>query len=286
MPTPPWAWCPSKSAAAPPMAMQSSLNWGHAMSGDRFKRLVSGRFSWLSRTAAMFLFALAALLLWRRTAGAIRQPLSLWGIVAAGMILSLVAKIAHEVSGCYPAKRNAALFRELSLSAALFAVAAALTVPGTSAVGLALFWTMLVLEEGGTWRTSRFVSLGDRRRRIEFQETEAAETPLKNLSFHPAHCAPREPCAREIVKPFFASAETIPPEEVTQQFTRSTAADGAEDLAGWLRVQFAASQRTLSVHLAFCPPFPHTPELSVEQIDGPAVRIKPRRCYPIARGWI
>ena len=76
------------------------------------------------------------------------------------------------------------------------------------------------------------------------------------------------------------TAETIPPEEVTQQLTRSTAADGTEELAGWLRIPFAAGQRTGSVHVAFCPPFARTPELSVEQIDGPEARLKTTQVLP------
>ena len=46
-------------------------------------------------------------------------------------------------------------------------------------------------------------------------------------------------------------------------------ADESEELRGWLRVPLAAGQRTASVHVAFCPPLAATPELLVEQIDGP-----------------
>jgi hypothetical protein len=73
---------------------------------------------------------------------------------------------------------------------------------------------------------------------------------------------------------------TVSSEEITQQLTRSTAADGTEEIAGWLRVAFAAGQRTASVHLAFCPPFARMPELSVEQIDGPTARIKTAQVLP------
>ena len=65
-----------------------------------------------------------------------------------------------------------------------------------------------------------------------------------------------------------------------QQLTRSQAADGAEELFGWLRMAFAAGQRTGSIHVAFCPPFVATPELAVEQIDGPQVRIKTAQLLP------
>ena len=42
----------------------------------------------------------------------------------------------------------------------------------------------------------------------------------------------------------------------------------------------AAGQRTHNVHLAFCPPFARTPELAVEQVDGPRCRIKTVQLLP------
>ena len=62
--------------------------------------------------------------------------------------------------------------------------------------------------------------------------------------------------------------------------TRIKAADGTEELSGWLRMPFAAGQRTGSVHVAFCPPLPAAPELSVEQIDGPEARVKTAQLLP------
>ena len=55
---------------------------------------------------------------------------------------------------------------------------------------------------------------------------------------------------------------------------------GPNELSGWLRMPFAAGQRTGSMHVAFCPPFAATPELAVEQIDGPEVRIKTAQLLP------
>lgn len=53
-----------------------------------------------------------------------------------------------------------------------------------------------------------------------------------------------------------------------------------EELSGWLRLPFAAGQRTGSVHVAFCPPLCVTPKMEVEQIEGPAVRIKTAQLLP------
>ena len=74
--------------------------------------------------------------------------------------------------------------------------------------------------------------------------------------------------------------QEVPPEGVVQQLTRSRAADGTEEISGWLRTSFAAGQRTASVHVAFCPPLAAVPELAVEQIDGPEARIKTAQVLP------
>ena len=80
--------------------------------------------------------------------------------------------------------------------------------------------------------------------------------------------------------PLPAAADDAPAEEVLQQLTRSQAADGSEELSGWLRMVFAAGQRTGSLHVAFCPPFAETPELAFDQLDGPDARIKTAQLLP------
>ena len=42
----------------------------------------------------------------------------------------------------------------------------------------------------------------------------------------------------------------------------------------------AAGQRTASVHIAFCPPFAQTPEVSAEQTAGPPARLKTVQVLP------
>ena len=70
------------------------------------------------------------------------------------------------------------------------------------------------------------------------------------------------------------------PKEVVQQLTRSQAADGTEELFGWIRLPFAPGQRTGCIHVAFCPPLCVTPEVTVEQIEGPDARIKTAQLLP------
>jgi len=75
-------------------------------------------------------------------------------------------------------------------------------------------------------------------------------------------------------------APAWPDGNVLQQFVRSRGADGSEHLTGWLRIPFTAGQRTGSEHVAFCPPFEKTPHVTVEQLDGPAVRVKTAQLLP------
>jgi hypothetical protein len=51
-------------------------------------------------------------------------------------------------------------------------------------------------------------------------------------------------------------------------------------LLGWIRAAFAAGQRTANVHLAFCPPTAATPEVEIEQIDGPESRVQVSQVLP------
>jgi hypothetical protein len=253
--------------------MQSSLNWENAMTDDRVKRLAGERLVWLVIATAIGLFALAVLLLCRRAASAIHEPLPAAGLILVGISLAAIASIAHGI-GRLSAQKNCNLISEITLSVALFAVAATLTMPGASLPGLCFFWLILLAEEAWAWQTRLHRGAGC--------QPALTIRPLGNLPHNEPHGVlpnPTEPTARQEPRPS-ECVETILPEEVTQQLTRSTAADGTEELAGWLRVPFTVGQRTISVHLAFCPPFAHVPELNVEQIDGPETRIKAAQVLP------
>jgi hypothetical protein len=62
--------------------------------------------------------------------------------------------------------------------------------------------------------------------------------------------------------------------------SRRRAAGGTEEISGWLRVTFAAGQRTAAAHAAFCPPLGAMPDITFEQLDGPPARIKPGQVLP------
>ena len=135
-------------------------------------------------------------------------------------------------------------------SLALTGLGTGLCLPGTRALGLFLLVVLLGAEESWAWAwyARRF---------------SPPPTPQ-----------PSSPAPMSHVMPSLESDVANLPEEVSQQLTRSQAADGADELSGWLRLAFAAGQRTGSIHVAFCPPFATVPELELEQLDGPEARIK------------
>jgi hypothetical protein len=72
--------------------------------------------------------------------------------------------------------------------------------------------------------------------------------------------------------PAVESASTA--NQVVQQLTRSRAADGCEAIHGSLVAEFAAGERTVVLHVAFCPPFERLPTIEAEAVDGPACDVK------------
>lgn len=62
-------------------------------------------------------------------------------------------------------------------------------------------------------------------------------------------------------------------EGLTLWLSRRTT-DDAEQIEGWVRVEFAAGQREAIVHVAFCPPLPGIPEIETEDLEGTDLEIR------------
>jgi hypothetical protein len=78
----------------------------------------------------------------------------------------------------------------------------------------------------------------------------------------------------------FPSSAQAPAGEVIQQLVRTRLADGSERLAGWLRVALEGGQRSANIHVAFCPPFARSPQVRVQQREGPSSRVKLGQSLP------
>jgi hypothetical protein len=59
-----------------------------------------------------------------------------------------------------------------------------------------------------------------------------------------------------------------------QQITRYRAADGTHAVHGTLLAEFAAGERTATLHIAFCPPFERLPTVEAEAVDDSGADVK------------
>jgi hypothetical protein len=232
------------------------------------------------------LLLVSLLLAARRLAGALTQALALPTLllVAGALVgLAVLVRLAIRFTLGKRAWSRSDLAVGVALSIALVTMAAALSLPGTWWTGLLAMWGLVALEEAWAWGrwpqtpgSGRHVAPRDEPIGGSGKEPPGGEVDSDQREFRvdPPH---------EGVRP----AESMPPEtdeppdeEVTQQLTRSRAADGSETLSGWLRVVLAAGQRNTNLHVAFCPPFLRTPHVSVDQVDGPETRIKTVQILP------
>lgn len=224
---------------------------------------------------ALLLFA-AVVLWWRRLAGALVHPLEPAVLLSAAvMVAAAAAAIRFGVLdqraplGQHAGRTRLVRWLPWTVSASVVAIGAALSLRDTSLSGLAVFWMILAGEE--LWGWTRW-------RPVRPQVATAAVAAPTSEPAAPARVPLPVDAPASIAYESEANAAAAP--DVLQQLIRRRTADGGEALSGWLRVPLAANQRTANVHVAFCPPFPRAPQVAVEQLDGPAARIKKVQVLP------
>jgi hypothetical protein len=215
----------------------------------------------VSRPATVVLLGLlvaaALMVVARRLAGALANPLEPAVMFATGVLVAMASTAIRigwlrSTTVCPTPRLDRTIMIVTSL--AVLALGIGLCLPNTPLVGMSLLCTLLLAEEVWAWAWYR---------------------PKRGQNcFSPAQMPTPVPAGT------INSSDPFSAAEVTQRLTRSQTADGAEELSGWVRMAFAAGQRTGNVHVAFCPPFEATPELDVEQIDGPEARIKTAQLMP------
>ena len=173
-------------------------------------------------------------------------------------------------------------------SFALLAFAFALSLPETQTWPLWAFWAILALEEGASlWGVWRDLDSGEPAgdvagettalRAGESELVEAVSALISDLEAHDVRSPEWSAVGdREIrVDPPQQPAPHFLPRNASQQLTRSFEEDGSDSLYGLLRGHFAPGQRSLRLHVSFCPPFDTVPEVTVDKMEGPEVSIKP-----------
>ena len=245
-----------------------------SLHGGPIDRLSASIARWASVTLLGLLGASAVVMAARRLAGALPRPLEPVPMLAAAATVAIAVfaiRLGWPIRSAAGFASRSALVAMIGASLAAVAFGAAISASGTHVGAVFSFWGLLGLEEAWAWRQILRRSAGVvpprawrfwRRDRRELSAQIVSERarfcPLFGSRRIPARGRPTRWCSSS-----FAAAAP-------------TAATRCRALRGW----FAAGQRSGSVHVAFCPPFARTPELSVEQIDGPEARIRTAQLLP------
>jgi hypothetical protein len=215
------------------------------------------------------LVLVAVLILWRRLAGQLQQPLPAGVLLLCGVAFAGLAGVIRLL--WMRCRLNSLRMTALVLPGiALLLIAASLSLPGHGFLAVAAFWAIIAVEEAasiGLFYRRTFVPAAPKARRDiasprseqDDEEDHDEEQPERHVRFDP----PQKPA------PHFPAAD------VYQQTTRGRGDEGSDVMSGYARADFVAGQRFAAVHLAFCPPFAREPSISADQVDGPPVRIKP-----------
>ena len=230
-----------------------SVLLGKPMVADSFSRIVRATI-----VAATWLLLLVGLfLLVRRLSGALAEPLAPSMLLTLGVLAALTAWSARAA---WPAASSdnvsagaSGLFVRFAPSIALLSMAIALSLPGSGVSTLVLFWVLLVSSELETHFQLR------RRWACRFSpgRQAGAKEPSVSLLQHGKH-----------------------DEHIVQQLTRVRDAELGEMVYGTLRADFEPNQRSVTLHVAFCPPLAMVPQMDIEQTDGPEARLKLAQVLP------
>jgi len=226
---------------------------------------------WLVVLLTGLLWCAALLIGWRRLAGALDTPLTPAVLLLLGVVVVAVAVGARSCWNRLPSRSGTLSYKRLARllpTTAVLLLGAAVSLRQTNAAALIAFWAMLAGEELWAWRAAAG------RKRCRGAENREAPRPPEP----PPTAAVAEASVQEPVPATTPSA--IPADDVLQQLTLSRVADGGTQLAGLLRPPSATGQRTAAEHVAFCPPFAKTPQVTVEQLDGPPARVKTAQLLP------
>ncbi len=198
---------------------------------------------------------LALVLLSRRLAGQ-WQPLPSLMLLSAGLVLVIFAqlwRIGWQANGTPREPVWHQWLGRIGPSVILFCFAIAFSVPGTSILGLVLFWLLIVGTESYVVR--QYATPRQRREVATPVPNEVALT------------------LEDAIEDAEDESGELLPGDVWQQITRHST-ESVETVTCLLRVPFAVGEQTHTVHVAFCPPLEGRLTSRCEHVDGAACEIK------------
>ena len=202
----------------------------------------------------MSLFVLVPLvLLARRLGGELQIPLpSLLFFVCGGVYAAAAFGLRRAAAAVLQVDAPSALRRAATWlpTVCLIAFIAAIWLPGTPILAVALTLVALLAEETLAWRirpSARGLRWDspNRRRNPNPEQLGIAETSAAHLD-----------------------------EDVLQRLTQGRTDEGQAYWHGVLRAEFQPDQRVAAAHIAFCPPFAVPPEVTAWQLDGPPAEVR------------
>lgn len=205
----------------------------------------------------LLLFALALFLLIRRLAGAFDHPPQPAIMLAAAVILSAtlmaVRWTGRDVwtSGRNPGFRFALTWTPLAAS---ILCAYSLSLPESQPGVLAFFWGLLMVEE----MVSLTIVHRQQPSKPAANPADISESSPQNLTLEPAA----------------SNSSAMPDGQIQQQSMRWKTQNGCQWVQGQMRGQFKKNQRSISLHIGFCPPLDSVPQFSAETLEGADIQLK------------
>jgi hypothetical protein len=199
----------------------------------------------------------AGLLIGRRAAGAFDSPLSAAGLLAASLVLTSLAILA---SRSLVGKPSWSKIRWAPLAVAV-AAALAISLPGSSSLGMVLLWSGMVLAGAASLLLGRY-------------------SPTTSWSFPMEIIRGGDRGARRRKQiPARSSAMSDAAAGESQWLSRREQA-GRETIHGRVLAVVPAGRRSAVAHVAFCPPFPQSPQVDIKPATTPGLTISAGQVLP------
>jgi hypothetical protein len=244
--------------------------WPGASSGVVWQIVRAGLATFFALVALAILLIVA-----RRAGGALAQPLPGVLLVALGLLLALwAAWFRLAASPALDRLHAAARIVAWAVPSLVLVLAAlGLILPGTSTAAIVTFLSLLVVEEGWSWRS---VLRGERAagQRLPPADDFASQTAAAARHGGDVLVDGASPALDA------TSAGEPTDRDALQWMVRQRDETGGETIEGYVRAAFVAGQRHATAHLAICPPFVSMPVCYAEPSDGPPAQVKVAQVLP------
>jgi hypothetical protein len=213
-----------------------------------------------SASLAAVCLAVAVIHLFRYSFVELIQPAFPIGWLASIFFVGMTAIVRSAWrNSCDAAQGSASKAVWIVSSLAVFVWSWATTALASNVVDVVAIWLICLTSEACWWFL--FFQAGLKSSRLaettENLERDGARQPVTVFA---------EPDNSELLN---ALDDTV-----VQQLTRSETEERGEIIHGLVRCRFRAGERQQVQHVAFCPPLTSQPSILVDQIDGPAAKLK------------